>query len=112
VAINPRRLRPSELCPLVNSTPLGTVLDERQLLRHRTRAGFRKLMAVDKNGAPAWKWCLHPQRLCQRRQLPTGAQGGGPEFLTRNYVTERTPHYHCKDRRGTRVERVEITREC
>jgi hypothetical protein len=55
VAINPRRLRPSELCPLVNSTPLGTVLDERQLLRHRTRAGFRKLMAVDKNGAPAWK---------------------------------------------------------
>jgi hypothetical protein len=34
-------LRPSELCRLVNSTPLGTVLDERQLHRHRTRAGFR-----------------------------------------------------------------------
>jgi len=41
VAIDPRRLRPSELCRLVNSTPLGTVLDERQLHRHRTRAGFR-----------------------------------------------------------------------
>jgi len=41
VAIDPRRLRPSDLCRLVNSTPLGTVLDERQLHRHRTRAGFR-----------------------------------------------------------------------
>ncbi|MGQ9636010.1 MAG: terminase gpA endonuclease subunit [Bryobacteraceae bacterium] len=41
MAIDPRRLRPSELCRLVNSTPLGTVLDERQLHRHRSRAGFR-----------------------------------------------------------------------
>ena len=41
MVIDPRRLRPSELCQLVNSTPLGTVLDERQLHRHRTRAGFR-----------------------------------------------------------------------
>ncbi len=41
MAIDPRRLRPGELCRLVNSTPLGTVLDERQLHRHRTRAGFR-----------------------------------------------------------------------
>ncbi len=39
--VDPRRLRPSELCRLVNSTPLGTVLDERQLHRHRTRAGYR-----------------------------------------------------------------------
>lgn|GEM_PF-1619847 len=36
--IDPRRLRPSELCRLVNSTPLGTVLDERQLHRHRHQA--------------------------------------------------------------------------
>ena len=41
MAIDPSRLRPSELCRLVNSTPLGTVLDERQLYRHRMRAGFR-----------------------------------------------------------------------
>jgi hypothetical protein len=34
-------LRPSELCRLVNSTPLGEVLSERQLHRHRTRAGTR-----------------------------------------------------------------------
>jgi len=36
-----RRLRPSELCRLLNSTPLGEVISERQLHRHRTRAGLR-----------------------------------------------------------------------
>jgi len=41
VASDPRRLRPSELCRLLNSTPLGEVLSERQLHRHRTRAGLR-----------------------------------------------------------------------
>jgi hypothetical protein len=41
VAIDPRRLRPGELARLLNSTPLGTVIDERQLYRHRTRAGYR-----------------------------------------------------------------------
>jgi len=39
--IDPRRLRPGELCRLLNSTPLGEVINERQLYRHRTRAGFR-----------------------------------------------------------------------
>ena len=38
---DPRKLRPSELCRLLNSTPLGEVLNERQLHRHRTRAGMR-----------------------------------------------------------------------
>jgi hypothetical protein len=41
VATDPRRLRPSELCRLLNSTPFGEVLSERQLHRHRTRAGNR-----------------------------------------------------------------------
>jgi hypothetical protein len=41
VPIDPRRLRPSELCRLLNSTPLGEVINERQLHRHRTRAGLR-----------------------------------------------------------------------
>ena len=35
------RLRPSELCRLLNSTPLGEVITERQLKRHRNRAGLR-----------------------------------------------------------------------
>ncbi|MCX7427251.1 MAG: hypothetical protein NTW96_16685, partial [Planctomycetia bacterium] len=38
-AIDVRHLRPSELCRLLNSA--GEVLNERQLHRHRTRAGFR-----------------------------------------------------------------------
>jgi hypothetical protein len=41
MAIDPRHLRPTELVRLLNSTPLGEVLSERQLLRHRSRAGFR-----------------------------------------------------------------------
>lgn len=41
MAIDPRHLKPSELCRLLNSTPRGTVIDERQLYRHRMRAGFR-----------------------------------------------------------------------
>jgi len=41
VASDPRKLRPSELCRLLNSTPLGEVISERQLHRHRTRAGLR-----------------------------------------------------------------------
>ncbi len=41
MAIDPRKLKPSELCRLLNSTPLGEVINERQLYRHRTRAGFR-----------------------------------------------------------------------
>ena len=41
MAIDPRKLRPTELCRLLNSTPLGEVISERQLHRHRTRAGYR-----------------------------------------------------------------------
>lgn len=41
MATDPRKLRPSEMCRLLNSTPLGEVIDQRQLSRHRTRAGLR-----------------------------------------------------------------------
>jgi len=41
VAIDPRQLRPSELVRLLNSTPLGAVIGEPQLRRHRMQAGFR-----------------------------------------------------------------------
>ena len=41
MAIDPRAMRPAELCRLLNSTPLGEVISERQLHRHRTRAGYR-----------------------------------------------------------------------
>jgi hypothetical protein len=38
---DPHKLRPTELCRLLNSTPLGEVINERQLHRHRTKAGRR-----------------------------------------------------------------------
>jgi hypothetical protein len=38
---DPRKLRPSELCRLLNSTPLGEVINQGQLRRHRTKAGLR-----------------------------------------------------------------------
>lgn len=41
MAIDPRNLKPGELCRLLNSTSLGEVVSERQLYRHRTRAGYR-----------------------------------------------------------------------
>lgn len=41
MSLDPRQLGPNQLCRLLNSTPLGEVLSERQLHRHRTRAGFR-----------------------------------------------------------------------
>lgn len=41
MASDPRKLRPSELCFLLNSTPLGEVINERQAHRHRIRAGLR-----------------------------------------------------------------------
>ena len=39
--IDPRKLRPGELCRLLNSTPLGEVITEQQFRRHRMSAGIR-----------------------------------------------------------------------
>lgn len=36
-----QKLRPAELCGLLNSTPLGTVLTAARLKRHRELAGMR-----------------------------------------------------------------------
>jgi len=41
VATDPRKLRPSMLTRMLNSTPLGEVISERTLRRHRNRAGYR-----------------------------------------------------------------------
>jgi len=38
---NPRSIRPADLARAMNSTPLGEVASERQLYRHRMRAGYR-----------------------------------------------------------------------
>jgi hypothetical protein len=70
--IDPRKLRPSELCRLLNSTPLGEVLSERQLHRHRTRAGLRigDARHVDLVRYVAW--------LVQVRHTPKSEPDGDP----------------------------------
>ena len=64
MAIDPRQLRPSILTRMLNSTPLGEVISERQLRRHRNRAGFRITtgdgQCVDLFGYAAWLvWLRH-----------------------------------------------------
>lgn len=72
MAIDPRRLRPTQLARLLNSTPLGEVISERQLHRHRTRAGFRigDGQTVDLFRYVAW--------LIQVRNQPQNDDNGDP----------------------------------
>jgi hypothetical protein len=75
VAIDPRQLRPSDLCRLLNSTPLGEVISERQLRRHRMRAGFRigDGQYVDLFRYVAWLMDLrhpHPKTARRARSYP------------------------------------------
>ena len=41
MAINPHSLKPVEIARLMNSTPLGTVVDRSTVYRHQNRAGLR-----------------------------------------------------------------------
>ncbi|MBL8822438.1 MAG: hypothetical protein JNJ77_07625, partial [Planctomycetia bacterium] len=41
MAHDPRLIRPTELCRLLNSTPLGEVIKQRQMQEHRVQAGLR-----------------------------------------------------------------------
>lgn len=72
MANDPRKLRPSEICRLLNSTPLGEVINERQLHRHRTRAGLRigDAQHVDLLRYVAWLVAL--------RHTPKPAPDGDP----------------------------------
>lgn len=41
MAHDPRLIRPTELCRLLNSTPLGEVIKQRQMQEHRVQAGLK-----------------------------------------------------------------------
>jgi len=80
VAIDPRQLRPGELARLLNSTPLGEVISERQLHRHRTRAGFR--VAADGDAGKvdlfryvAWLVTTRHEALAEAARQPEGLTG-------------------------------------
>jgi hypothetical protein len=67
---DPRRLRPGALCRLLNSTPLGEVLREATLRRHRSQAGLRigEGQYIDLLRYVAW--------LVQQRHAPRPASDG------------------------------------
>ena len=80
MAIDPRQLRPGELARLLNSTPLGEVVSERQLHRHRTRAGFR--VAADGDAGKvdlfryvAWLVTARHEALAEAAREPEGLTG-------------------------------------
>jgi len=80
VAIDPRKLKPGELARLLNSTPLSEVVSERQLHRHRTRAGFR--VAADGDAGKvdlfryvAWLVTTRHEALAEAAREPEGLTG-------------------------------------
>jgi hypothetical protein len=80
VAIDPRKLKPGELARLLNSTPLGEVVSERQLHRHRTRAGFR--VAADGDAGKvdlfryvAWLVTTRHETMAEAARAPEGLTG-------------------------------------
>ncbi|QOJ01036.1 MAG: phage terminase large subunit family protein [Phycisphaeraceae bacterium] len=80
MAIDPRQLKPGELARLLNSTPLGEVISERQLHRHRTRAGFRVAAdgdagRVDLFRYVAWLVTTRHEALAEATRQPEGLTG-------------------------------------
>lgn len=74
MATDPRRLRPTQLCGLLNSTPLGEVITLSQLQRHRVRAGqhIGDSKHVDLLRYTAWLVC---SRHAPKPQQPTPLAG-------------------------------------
>ena len=70
MAIDPRHLGPSQLCGLLNSTPLGEVISARQLHRHRERAGFRIGDGKDLDLLKYVAWLV-----CTRHELKPDPEG-------------------------------------
>jgi hypothetical protein len=73
VADDPRKLKPGQLCRILNSTPLGNVLTDRKLRAHRTRAGLRigDGKTIDLVRYAAW--------LVDQRPRPSPAERVSPE---------------------------------
>ena len=69
--MDPRRLKPGELCRVLNSTPLGEVIGERQLQRHRLRAGMRLASDGDAGRVDLLRYCAW---LAAERHRPIGAR--------------------------------------
>ena len=79
MAIDPRKLRPGELTRLLNSTPLGEVISERQLHRHRSgpaSASATASKSICSATSPGWSKSGTAKARDQRRSL-RAAEGAG-----------------------------------
>ena len=72
---DPRKLRPSELCALLNSTPLGEVISEAQLKRQRTRAGLRISDGKHVDLLRYVAWLVHVRHASKRGPADVGKEG-------------------------------------
>ena len=84
MSADPRRLKLVDLCRLLNSTPLGEVIQEHQLKNHRNRAGLRigDSRRIDLVKYVAWlvrnatsRRPRRPLRSCDDTALVANAQG-------------------------------------
>ena len=68
--LNPTKLKPIEIVRIVNTTPLMAVLNDRQLRRHRDRAGFR---VSDDGGQTVnlFKYAAWPERTSRPSKQPS-----------------------------------------
>ncbi len=83
MAIDPRRMKPSECCRTLNSTRLGEVINERQLYRYRSRAGNRigEGQHIDLLRFTAW--------LIEERHRPRPVDSGDPYEKLKERARER-----------------------
>lgn len=80
VATDPRKLKPGEACRLLNSTPLGAVIDDRRLRAHRTRAGSRigDGKTIDLFRYTAWLYAQHAANVAGAESYTAKAAGTPP----------------------------------
>jgi len=72
MAADLRKLKPLTFCSLLNSTPLGTVINDRQLRRHRSRAGLRIAGDADGKTVDALRylaWAVAERHLRRKTEL-------------------------------------------
>ena len=86
MAVNPLRLKPTEVLRLLNSTPIGTVAGERLLRRHRDAAGMN---ISDDAGQTVFHIHWHIIPRFENDGLAMWAQGSYPSQEEMNALAEK-----------------------
>ena len=107
MAIDILRMKPSECCRTLNSTSLGTVINDRQLYRYRTEAGIRIGDGTHVNLLQFSAWLIE-KRHKPRTKMPMPRSKRRPVLETRRlhklaetsviYQQSRTPNARRRQR--------------